>query len=89
MAADRAGGARGERAHGQPRRALERRTVVRSSLMRITIHVVSAADLWPMFTVCQPLRLNQWRLLLKADPIDSPLGRRMTAAHAVAIAALA
>jgi hypothetical protein len=56
--------------------------------MRITIHVVSAADLWPMFTVCQPLRLNQWRLLMKADPIDSPLGRKMTAAHQVAIDAL-
>jgi hypothetical protein len=68
--------------------ALERRTVVRSSLMRNTIHVVSAVDLWPMFTVCQPLRLNQWRLLLKADPIASRLGRRMTAAHELAIAAL-
>jgi hypothetical protein len=68
--------------------ALERREVVRSSLMRITIHVVTAADLWPMFTVVQPLRLAQWRLLLKADPVDSPLGRRMRAAHDVAIAAL-
>lgn len=69
--------------------ALDRRDAVRSSLMRITIHVVSAADLWPMFTVCQPLRLGQWRLLMKADPVDSPLGRRITAAHAVALAALA
>ena len=69
--------------------ALERRTAVRSSLMRITIHVVSAADLWPMFAVCQPLRLSQWRLLAKADPVESPLGRRMTAAHEVALAALA
>jgi hypothetical protein len=68
--------------------ALERRQVVRSSLMRNTIHVVAAGDLWPMFAVCQPLRINQWRLLVKADPIDSPIGRRMTAAHAVAIAAL-
>lgn len=68
--------------------ALDRRETVRSSLMRNTIHVVSAADLWPMFTVCQPLRLNQWRLLMKADPVDSPLGRRMTAAHQVAIEAL-
>lgn len=68
--------------------ALDRRDAVRSSLMRNTIHVVSAADLWPMFTVCQPLRLNQWRLLMKADPIESPLGRRMTAAHQVAIDAL-
>lgn len=69
--------------------ALDRREVVRSSLMRITIHVVSANDLWPMFTVCQPLRLSQWRLLAGADPIDSPLGRSMVAAHEVALAALA
>lgn len=68
--------------------ALEERSVVRSSLMRLTIHVVHAADLWPMFVTCQPLRLNQWRLLLKADPLESPLGRRMLAAHETAIAAL-
>jgi hypothetical protein len=68
--------------------ALDRREVVRSSLMRITIHVVTAADLWPMFTVMRPLRLAQWRLLLRADPHGSSLGRRMTAAHEVAIAAL-
>jgi hypothetical protein len=68
--------------------ALKRRTVVRSSLMRITIHVVAADDLWPMFTVMQPLRLDQWRLIMKADPIGSPLGRRMAAAHEVAVAAL-
>jgi hypothetical protein len=68
--------------------ALQRRTVVRSSLMRITIHVVAADDLWPMFTVMQPLRLSQWRLLLKADPLSSALGRRMRASHDVAIAAL-
>ena len=69
-------------------RALEKRTVVRSSLMRITIHVVAADDLWPMFTIMQPLRLSQWRLLLKADPLTSALGRRMQASHEVAIAAL-
>jgi len=68
--------------------ALERRSVVRSSLMRITIHIVSATDLWPMFAVCQPLRLSQWRLLAKSDPIDSALGRRMLAAHQTALAAL-
>ena len=68
--------------------ALERREAVRSSLMRITIHIVPAADLWAMFTVMQPLRLNQWRLLLKADPVDSKLGKRMRAAHEIAIAAL-
>jgi Winged helix DNA-binding domain len=69
--------------------ALERRTVVRSSLMRITIHVVATTDLWPMFAVCQQMRLSQWRLLAKADPVDSPIGRRMKAAHEVALAALA
>lgn len=69
-------------------RALAERHVVRSSLMRLTIHVVHADDLWPMFTVVQPLRLNQWRLLLKADPVESALGKRMRAAHASAIAAL-
>src|SRR5688500_17506534 len=65
--------------------ALEQRSVVRSSLMRLTIHVVHAADLWPMFLICQPLRLNQWRLLLKADPLESPIGKRMLAAHETAI----
>ena len=69
--------------------ALERRDVVRSSLMRITIHVVTAADFWPMFDVCQQMRLSQWKLLAKADPTDSALGRRMLAAHEVALAALA
>lgn len=69
-------------------RAMTDRRVVRSSLMRLTIHVVHAEDLWPMFTVVQPLRLNQWRLVMKADPVDSALGKRMKAAHVAAIAAL-
>lgn len=68
--------------------ALGDRSVVRSSLMRNTIHAVHADDLVPMFAVCRQLRQDQWRLMLKADPVDSPLGRRMSAAHAVAIAAL-
>lgn len=68
--------------------ALGRREVVRSSLMRITIHVVAAGDLWPMFALCQPMRLEQWRLITKAHPSTSALGRRMTAAHAAALAAL-
>jgi hypothetical protein len=68
--------------------ALRRRTVVRSSLMRVTIHIVSAADLWPMFTVMQPLRLAMWQRLTKADPMTSRFGKRLMAAHEVAIAAL-
>jgi hypothetical protein len=68
--------------------ALRRRTVVRSSLMRITIHVVAADDLWPMFAVMQQMRMDQWRLIMKADPVTSAIGKRMRAAHQVAIDAL-
>ena len=68
--------------------AMRRREVVRSSLMRITIHIVTAGDLWPVFAICQPLRLAQWRLLAKSDPATSRLGRRMTATHAAAVSAL-
>ena len=48
----------GDRATADLAAALERRTAVRSSLMRITIHVVAADDLWPMFTVMRPLRID-------------------------------
>jgi hypothetical protein len=68
--------------------ALDRREVVRSSLMRITIHVVAADDLWPMFALTRPLRRAQWALLTKVDPATSELGMRLTAVHATAMAAL-
>jgi hypothetical protein len=68
--------------------AIERREAVRSSLMRITIHVVAAADLYPMFAVCRSLRIGQWSLLTKVDPFTSELGSRLRSAHAVAVAAL-
>ncbi len=68
--------------------ALVRRSVVRSSLMRRTIHVVTAEDLWPMFTVCEPMRIDGWRQLAKADPATSPMGRRLHAAHRLACDAL-
>lgn len=68
--------------------ALTRRDVVRSSLMRITIHVVAADDLWPMFTVCQPMRLAQWSLLTRVDPHTSELGSRLAAARDGMVAAL-
>lgn len=78
----------GDRATADLAGALERREAVRSSLMRITIHVIAADDLWPMFEVTQPMRLDQWRRLVKADPASSPLGKRLTKAHALAIEAL-
>ena len=41
-----------------------------------------------MFTVMQPMRAGQWRRILRRDPIDSALGRRLTRAHQLAIDAL-
>jgi hypothetical protein len=68
--------------------ALGRGEVVRSSLMRRTIHVVTAQDLWPMFAVCEPMRIDGWRQLARADPATSPLGRRLHAGHRVVVDAL-
>jgi hypothetical protein len=57
--------------------------------MRMTVHVVSAADFWPMSTLTHPFRLDQWRLLFKADPVTSPLGKRIARGHAAVLAAMA
>jgi len=64
------------------------RTVVRASLMRITVHLVSARDFWPMSVVSLPYRRRQWQALFKMDPATSALGRRIRAAHPAAIAAM-
>jgi Winged helix DNA-binding domain len=68
--------------------ARHRREVVRASLMRVTVHVVAAGDFWPMSTVTMGFRSRQWRLLYKQDPMSSPLGRRIAAAHPAVLAAL-
>jgi hypothetical protein len=68
--------------------ARRRRAVVRASLMRITVHVVSARDFWPASTATLPYRAAQWRALFKLDPVSSPLGRRITAAHGAVLAAM-
>jgi hypothetical protein len=65
------------------------KTLVRASLMRMTVHVVSAADYWPMATLTHPFRLDQWRLLFKRDPVSSPLGKRIGRGHAEVLAAMA
>ncbi len=41
-------------------RALERRQVVQATLMRVTIHIVSAADYWPMTEGVRKHRRSQW-----------------------------
>ncbi len=69
-------------------RARQRRSVVRASLMRLTVHVVSAADFWAMSTLTLPYRQDQWRLLYKMHPATSPLGRRIAGAHGAVLAAM-
>jgi hypothetical protein len=66
-----------------------RRSIVRASLLRMTVHVVSAADFWPTSTLTHPFRLDQFRLLFKVDPITSPLGKRIGRCHAAVLAAMA
>jgi hypothetical protein len=67
-------------------RARRRRAIVRASAMRMTVHVVSAADYWSMITLSQPLRLDQWRLLFKGDPVSSPLAKRIARGHPAVLA---
>jgi Winged helix DNA-binding domain len=41
-------------------RALERRSVVQGTLMRATIHLVSAGDYWPLALAVRAARRDQW-----------------------------
>jgi hypothetical protein len=41
-------------------RALEQRTVIQGTLMRSTIHLVSAADYWPLAVAVRELRRRSW-----------------------------
>jgi hypothetical protein len=56
--------------------------------MRMTVHVVSAVDFWPMSTLTLPFRWEQWRVIYKRNPVSSPLGRRIRQAYPAALAAL-
>jgi hypothetical protein len=69
-------------------RARARKSIVRATLMRTTVHIVSAADFWPMSTLTLAFRQDQWRILNKQDPSTSRLGRRMAASHAAVLAAM-
>ncbi len=57
-------------------RALERRSVVQATLMRITIHLVSARDFWPMAAGTRRARRERW---LRA-PLDDLTARDLAAA---------
>ncbi len=72
----------------QLERAFAERRVVRAGTLRMTQHTVVAADFWPMWTVTQPFRLDQWRLLCRRDPTDASLLRRLAPAYDAARSAL-
>jgi hypothetical protein len=57
-------------------RALEKRTVVQGTLMRSTIHLVSAADYWPLAIAVRKARREQWLRATRARVTAS----QMTAA---------
>ena len=56
-------------------RALERRTVVQGTLLRSTIHLVSAGDYWPWTNAIRASRREHW---LRVAP-DAPRDAEMTA----------
>lgn len=58
------------------RRALERRTVVQGTLLRATIHLVSARDYWPLATAIAGRRREWWISVHR----DGPEPREMAAA---------
>jgi hypothetical protein len=66
-------------ARDQLTRALERRSVVQATLMRITIHLVSAADYWPFAVGVRAARRDRW---LRARPEMSEDELRAAAARA-------
>jgi winged helix DNA-binding protein len=57
-------------------RALERRTVVQGTLLRATIHLVSARDYWPFALAVEGPRREWWIRVQR----DSPAPRQMAAA---------
>jgi hypothetical protein len=70
------------RLHGFERaaltRALERRTVIQATLLRSTIHLVSARDYWPWAIAVRASRREHWLRVAR----DAPRDPEMTAAAA-------
>ena len=60
------------RMHGLERddltRALERRRVVQATIMRATIHLVSARDFWPLTMAVRDERREWWRRVTRGGP---------------------
>jgi hypothetical protein len=60
-------------------RALERRSVVQGTLMRTTIHLVSARDYWPFALGVRQARREWWLRLEKGATTDAEMRRRARA----------
>jgi Winged helix DNA-binding domain len=56
-------------------RALEQRTVVQGTLMRCTIHLVSAADYWPLAIAVREARRDWWRRVTRGAIPDAKMQR--------------
>ncbi len=52
-------------------RALEDRSIVQATLMRFTIHLVSAADYWPLAIAIRGARRAWWERVTKHEPLDA------------------
>jgi hypothetical protein len=61
--------------------ALERRTVIQGTLMRTTIHLVSARDYWPFAIAIRASRRRWWRRVTPKPP-DGPSDEDMVTAAA-------
>jgi hypothetical protein len=51
--------------------ALERRAVIQATLMRITIHLVSRRDFWPLALATREARRALW-LRTRPEPVSAP-----------------
>lgn len=69
--------------------AVRRRMVVRATLMRTTLHIVAAADYWPLASVTLPGRQDQFRLYYREAATDERVMNGLRPAHEAALAALA
>jgi len=54
-------------------RALERRSVVQGTLMRMTIHLVSRRDYWPLAVAVRAVRRASWLRTARAAPPEAEL----------------
>ena len=55
--------------------ALNEREIIQATLMRFTIHLVSAADYWPLALAIRDARRALWERVTKHAPLDEPAAK--------------